>query len=516
MVARTIKCKSFGPFVLLLPLFSGCVIGPVFKDPVVDTPKSYRTQVMPTGAVPKKVMPEKAVKDLNRWKLAADPEAMSLSTAKMPAADLLTEPLREDTLPDQAAVSDLKWWELFEDPLLYSLVKTALENNRDLKIAVSRIEQARATVGFTQADQYPRIDVDAGVVKGNFSGGSRSKDTNSTAYLAAPLNWEIDFWGKFKRSTEAAQAELLASEYGLRTVQLTLVSDVVSNYYQLLDFHRRLNISKNTLWSRTKSLRIIQQRFDKGIISELDVNQSEIQKEIAAAAIPLYERTISKTENSLSILLGRLPRAIKTRKYLSGKVQPPEIPVGLPSDILERRPDVVRAKYILKAQTENIGVAEALRFPAISLTASLGVASTELGSMNIDGGVWSVGGRLLGPLFDFNKNKRRVEIQEQKTQQSLYQYENTVLTAFREVEDALVEITTYRKELAAVSRQQKAAKNANRLSKERYDKGVSSYLEVLDTERTLFSSELQQSELQQRYVNAYVNLYKSLGGGWVM
>ena len=516
MVLHTIKCKSFSPFFLLLPLFSGCAVGPVFKDPVVDTPKSYRTQVMPAGAVPKKVMPEKAVTDLDRWKLAADPEALSLSTEMMPADDLLAEPLREETLPEQAAASDLKWWELFEDPLLYSLVKTALDNNRDLKIAVSRIEQARAKVGFTQADQYPRIDVDAGVVKGNFSGGSRSNDTNSTAYLAAPLNWEIDFWGKFKRSTEAAQAELLASEYGLRTVQLTLISDVVSNYYQLLDFHRRLNISNNTLKSRSESLKIIQQRFDKGIIPELDVNQAEIQKEIAAAAIPLYERTISKAENNLSILLGRLPGAIKTRKHLSGKVQPPEIPVGLPSDILERRPDVVRAKYILKAQTENIGVAEALRFPAISLTASLGVASTELSSMSIDGGVWSVGGRLLGPLFDFDKNKRRVEIQEQKTQQSLYQYENTVLTAFREVEDALVEITTYRKELAAISRQQKASKNANRLSKARYDKGVSSFLEVLDTERTLFSSELQQSELQQRYVNAYVNLYKSLGGGWVM
>ena len=516
MVARTINCKSFGPFVLLLPLFSGCVVGPVFKDPVVDTPKSYRTQVAPVGAVPEKAMPEKAVTDLSRWKLAADPEALSLSTGKIPAEDLLAEPLRDETLPDQASVSDLKWWKLFEDPLLYSLVKTALDNNRDLKIAVSRIEQARATVGIRQADQYPRIDVDAGVVKGNFSGGSRSKDTSSTAYLSAPLNWEIDFWGKFKRSTEAAQAELLASEYGFRTVQLTLVSDVVSNYYQLLDFHRRLNISRNTLKSRTESLRIIQQRFDKGIISELDVNQSEIQKEIAAAAIPLYERTISKVENNLSILLGRLPGAIKTPKYLSGTVQPPEIPVGLPSDILERRPDVVRAKYIVKAQTENIGVAEALRFPAISLTASLGVASTELGSMTIDGGVWSVGGRLLGPLFDFNKNKRRVEVQEQRTQQSLYEYENTVLTAFREVEDALVEINTYRKELAAISRQQKAAKNANRLSKERYDKGVSSYLEVLDTERTLFSSELQQSELQQQYVNSYVNLYKSLGGGWVM
>jgi multidrug efflux system outer membrane protein len=193
----------------------------------------------------------------------------------------------------------------------------------------------------------------------------------------------------------------------------------------------------------------------------------------------------------------------------------PDIPVGLPSAILDRRPDISQAKYLLKAQTENIGVAEALRWPAISLTGSLGVASTELGSVTIDGGVWSVGGRLLGPIIDFSKNKRRVEVQEQKTQQALFQYENVVLTAFREVEDALIEIATYRKELSAIDRQLLASRNANYLSKERYDKGVSSYLEVLDTERTLFSTDLQQSQLQQQYLNAYVSLYKALGGGWI-
>jgi multidrug efflux system outer membrane protein len=165
-------------------------------------------------------------------------------------------------------------------------VTTALENNRDLKIAVSRIEQARATVGFTRADQYPRVDGEAGAQIGNFNGGSRSPDTTSTVYLAAPLNWEIDFWGKFKRSTEAARADLMASEYGLKAVQLALIAEVAATYHQLLDFHRRLDISESTLKSRMESLKIIQQRFDKGIISELDVNQAQIQKEIAAAAIP--------------------------------------------------------------------------------------------------------------------------------------------------------------------------------------------------------------------------------------
>ncbi len=449
------------PLTIGLILLAGCAVGPDFKEPVVEAPQAYRTAVMP------------------------------VETA-----------------------DDLKWWALFDDPLLYDLVTTALENNRDLKIALSRIQQARATVGFTRADQYPRLDGEAGAQAGNVNGGARSPDTTSTIYLAAPLSWEIDFWGKFKRSTEAARADLVASEYGLKAVQLALVAEVAATYYQLLDFHRRLAISESTLESRVQSLKIIQQRFDKGIISELDVNQAQIQKEIAAAAIPLYQRSIARTENGLATLLGRLPETVRIKKNLGG-TPPPDIPVGLPSDILKRRPDILQASYLLKAQTERIGVAEALRLPAISLTGTLGIASTDLGAVTTEGGVWSIGGRLLGPIVDFGKNKQRVEIESQKTQQALYQYENAVLTAFREVEDALVGIATYRDELAAVDRQQKAAKNANDLSKERYDKGVASYLEVLDTERTLFSAELQQSDLQQQYRNAYVNLYKALGGGWV-
>ena len=460
MNKTTILSRVFTSFLLLL-LMAGCAVGPDYKKPVVATPATYRTEGLPT-----------------------------------------------------APINDLKWWALFDDPQLATLVKTALANNRDVKIAVSRIEQALATVGFTRADQYPRVDISAGASTGNYSGGSRSPDTNATIYLAAPVNWEIDFWGKFKRSTAAAQADLLASEYGLKVIQLSLISGVVTGYYQLLDFRRRLAISKETYNSRLYSLKIIRQRFDKGIIGQLDVNQSQIQKEIAAASIPLYERSVAVTENYLSILLGQLPGPIQAGQLPAAR-QAPQIPVGLPSDILENRPDIVQAKYLLEAQTERIGVATALRFPAISLTGALGVASTEIGSLTTEGGVWSVGGALLGPIIDFDKNKNRVEIEEQKTRQALYQYENTVLTAFREVEDALVEIDTFRRELTAIERQQAAAKNANELSKERYDKGVSSYLEVLDTERTLFSAELRLSELQQQYFNAFVKLYKALGGGWI-
>jgi multidrug efflux system outer membrane protein len=460
---RKLKIKSWLPFILSALLTSGCTrLGPDFEEPLVATPESYRTEAA------------------------------------------LTE-----------LADDLQWWKLFDDPYLVSLVSMALERNRDLRIAVSRIAQSRAALGFTEADEYPRLDLDGGINRGNFTGTGKSPNTDTSSYITAPLSWEIDFWGKFSRATEAARADLIASEYGLKTVQLTLVSEVVASYTQLLDFHRRLAISENTLKSRTESLYIIQQRFDKGIIPELDVNWAQIEMEIAAAAIPLYQRSIAKTENSLSILLGHLPGAIEIRGNNLEQTIPPTIPVVMPVDVLDRRPDITQAKFLLKAQSEQIGIAEALRWPSLSLTATLGVANTDIGSLNVDGDTWSLGGRLLGPIFDFDKNKNRVLIQEQITQQFLLEFENLVLTAFQEVEDALVEITTYRQELAAVGRQLVAARNANKLSRERYNQGVSSYLEVLETERRLFSTELTQSETKQLFLNSYVNLYKALGGGWV-
>jgi len=463
MNTRILKIKSWLPFMLLSLLVSGCTrLGPDFEEPLVATPESYRTEAA------------------------------------------LTE-----------LADDLQWWKLFDDQYLVSLVSMALERNRDIRIAVSRIAQSRAALGFTEADEYPRLDLDGGINRGNFTGTGKSPNTDTSSYITAPLSWEIDFWGKFSRATEASRADLIASEYGLKTVQLTLVSEVVATYIQLLDFHRRLNISKETFKSRKDSLYIIQQRFDKGIITELDVNWAQIELEIAAAAIPLYQRNIAKTENSLSILLGHLPGAIEIRGNNLEQTIPPSIPVVMPAEILDRRPDITRAKFLLKAQSEQIGIAEALRWPSVSLTATLGVANTDIGSLNVDGDTWSLGGRLLGPIFDFGKNKSRVLIQEQITQQFLLEFENLVLTAFQEVEDALVEITTYRQELAAVGRQLKAAKNANKLSRERYYQGVSSYLEVLETERRLFSAELSQSETRQLFLNSYVNLYKALGGGWV-
>lgn len=447
---------------MIVVSFTGCAVGPDFKKPVVETPDNFR---------------------------------FSDSKSK--------------------EVVNLKWWELFDDPVIYSLVVAALKDNKDLMIAASRIEEARATLGFTRADQYPRLDIEGGARAGNSLGESRTSTTDKSAFIAPVLSWEVDFWGKYRRSTEAARAELMASEYSLRTVQIGLISEVVSTYFLLLDYHQRLKISKRTLDSRLNSLDIIQKRFDKGIIPELDLNQAQIQKEIAAGAIPLYQRLIANTENALSILMGKFPGEIKTGKDLNQQTSPPNIPVGLPSNILERRPDIAEAMYLLKSQTARIGVAQALRFPSITLTGLFGVASSEISNISSDGTVWSVGGSLLGPIFDFKKNIQRVEIEKERTQQALYQYQNRVLFAFREVADALNAIQTYKRQISIVERKLKAAENAARLSKMRYDRGVTSYLEVLDTERSLFEVGLESSELKQRFYNAYVRLYKALGGGWL-
>jgi multidrug efflux system outer membrane protein len=462
MINRDMK-KPVNIITLFVIFFlTGCMVGPNFQRPVIETPDRFR-----------------------------------FSDA------------------EYEEVVNLNWWELFNDPALDSLVTTALRDNKDVRIAASRIDEARASLGFTRADLYPAFDIEAGAARGNFAGGRLSEHTDNNFFVSPVMNWEIDFWGKLRRATESARAELLATEYSMRTVQISLISEVVSVYFLLLDFNQRLEISRQTLESRIETLDIIEKRFFYGIIPEIDVNQAQIQKEEAAAAIPVFERLIAKAEHALSILLGRFPGKIKKGIDLYRQAIPPDIPVGLPSSLLERRPDIVQAEYVLKAQTEQIGIAEALRLPAISLTGSAGYASSELASVTTEGFAWSIGANLFGPIYNFNKNTLRVEIQEERTKQALLQYENTVLLAFRDVSDALTEIQTYRKQISSVEKKLVAAKNANRLAKLRYDQGVTSYLEFLETERALFSVGLELSELTQQYYNAYVGLYKSLGGGWI-
>lgn len=414
------------------------------------------------------------------------------------------------------SVVNLKWWELFRDDKLHKLIKIALENNKDVLMAAKRLEQARLYVGYTRSDMYPGINYDGGASRSRSLVGGKAVGPDNYYYFTPGLSWEIDFWGKYRRSTEAARAEMMASEYALLTTEIGLISSVASYYYQLLDYDSRLMISKNTLKSRKEALKIMEARFDKGVIPELDLNQAQIQEAIAAASIHKFERAVIATENVLCILLGNNPGTKIERSKLEDENPLPEIPVGLPSELLQRRPDILQAEQLAHAQFAEIGVAQAMRFPSISLTAMLGVASADLnGITTANNGIWSIGGGLLGPVFNFGKYKKNVDIQRQQAEEYVLNYENTVLLAFQEVEDALMEIQTYRKELDATYRQLTAAKNADYLSKRRYDGGVTSYLEVLDSERSLFNIQLSASETFQKYLQSYIKLYKALGGGWV-
>lgn len=423
------------------------------------------------------------------------------------------EQFRFDSVTVDSAVN-LKWWEIFDDPVLDSLIDIALNENKDLLIAAYRIEQARLILGISKAEALPKINVAGEISRGNFLGFKQESAINNI-YAGASLNWEIDFWGKFKRMAEASRAELLASEYGRRSLQISLISEVAHSYFTLLDFHWRLQISRKTLQSREKGLGIIQERYNKGIIPEIDLNQAQIQRAIAAASIPIYTRLIGQTENALQILLGRNPNSVNIGEDLLSQTIPPDIPNGLPSDLLLRRPDISEAEQYIIAQNAQIGVAQAHRWPAISLTGLLGVASDDLSTLTSGGLAWSAGATLLGPLFNFGQNKKRVEIERQRLQQAILDYEFTVIQSFREVEDALIGVSTLKEELIAREQHVDAALNAENLSQQRYDKGVTSYLEVLETQRSAFEAELSYSQTLQELLNGFVDLYKALGGGWI-
>lgn len=425
------------------------------------------------------------------------------------------EAFRFDTARTDTVVN-LRWWELFDDTVLDTLIRIALENNKDVMVAAARVDAARATLGFTKADQWPRFGYQVGANSGNLLAGVQSLSEVNTNYFAFPeMSWEIGFWGKYRRLNESAKASLLASEYGLRTVQISLISAVAATYFSLLDNRAKLEISKNTLNARDSSTKIIQARFDYGIVAEIDLNQSQIQRAISAAAVPVFTRSVAFNESALSILLGRYPDTIVAGSNLRDQVEPPEIPAGIPSQLLTRRPDVMRAEAEYAAQNARIGAAQAMRWPSLNITGLLGVATSDLSALTSAGLTWTATGVILGPIFNFGKNKRRVEIEIANTEAALRTYENTALQAFKEVEDALIAIQTYRQELNAQEQRVTAAVNAEYLSSERYDKGQTSYLEYLDSQRQSFDAQLSFSETRRYLLNAHVALYKALGGGWL-
>jgi multidrug efflux system outer membrane protein len=415
-----------------------------------------------------------------------------------------------------ASIANLEWWELFGDEALQNLIRTALEENKDLGVALSRIAEARSALTITRADQLPFIDVTgrAGRLKQSedLVPGSGARGDYG---LAGEVSYELDLWGQLRRATEASQADLLATEAAYRNVTISLVANVASFYLLLRDLDQRLQISVDTVATRKESLTIVEARFDKGTVPQIDVNQAEVELAIAEAAVASFEREIVLTENSLRILLGRNPGPVDRGLRLDQQVFPPAVPAGLPSELVQRRPDVVQAEEVLIAETARVGVAEALRYPSISLTGSYGTASDELEDLTGSSAeTWGIGANIFAPIFNSGALKAQAQAQRARAEAALLDYELTLQQAFREVEDALVSIRTLRVEHAARVRQVVAARNAARLSKARYDGGVVDYLEVLDSERARFNAELEESRTLQQYLNAIVELYKALGGGW--
>lgn len=412
-------------------------------------------------------------------------------------------------------IGNLVWWELFPDTQLYNLVEIALVENKFVQQAAARISEANSYVGLKKAEQWPEFNAQIGANRSSFAFGQNIGDPQNAFFIAPSMSWEIDFWGKYRHASRGARQELLASQYGQRTILLDLVSAVATNYILLMRYDEQLTIAKRTVESRQESKRIIGLRYQFGTVAEIDYNQTEIQEGIAAAAVPFYERLIAQTEHVLSVLLGHNPGYIERGNFEALGV-PPEIPPGMPSEILARRPDLMESYHLLAAQNEYIGVAVANRLPNISLNALVGFANNDIGMVfTPEGAVWQIGAELFQPIFQFGKNLRKVEIEEQRFQQQLSIYENSVIEAFREVEDALVGIDTYDRELQARIMQRDAAINASRLSRSRYDGGQTSYLEVLDSERSMFDAELVTSEVRAEYLISYFGLYKALGGGWL-
>jgi multidrug efflux system outer membrane protein len=415
----------------------------------------------------------------------------------------------------QDSLANVDWWEIFQDPVLRELIETALAENKDLLAAAWRVDEARAQLGFVRSEMYPSFGFQADATRISPSDealGLQFDDFNDFS-AGLGVSWEADLWGKFRRANESARSQLFATEWGRRALIVSLVSEVARGYFLLRDYDARLEISIRTLESRRDRTQLIQERFRGGIVSELDVHQAEIEEATAAVAVPAFERRIVQVENALRVLLGRNPGPIKRGLELVEQELPEEPPVGLPSELLQRRPDVLQTEELLHAQLARIGVAQALRWPSLSLTGFLGLRSEELSDFT-SGTTWNVGASLLAPIFEFGKNKRRVEVEKARTEQAILGYEATVLDAFREVEDALVAIRTLREEYEARTMQVDTSQKARRLSRARYDGGVTSYLEVLDIERSLFQAELDASRTLQEHLSSVVDLYAALGGGW--
>jgi outer membrane protein, multidrug efflux system len=469
------RATSMRKIILLLSflvLASGCMVGPNYQRPPVETPQAWRFE-------------DKEAKD----------------------------------------VANTAWWEQFNDPVLNDLIQTALKENKDLMIAAARIGQFVGQMETTRAPLFPQIGA------GGFAGRQRTSEVYGATQLenvrtAHPTfndfeiflnaSWEIDLWGKVRRATEAARANILSTEEARRTVILTLVTSVANSYVSLLDLDKQLGVTRRTAQSYKEAYDLFKLRFEYGIVSEVEVSQTKSQYEQALSNIPFFERLIAQQENALCVLLGRNPGPIPRGKTID-QLNLPTVPAGLPSDLLASRPDIRQAEQNLIAANANIGAAKAQYFPSISLTGLFGFTSSDLGKLFYGPAkVWSFGAPIAAPIFTGGAISGQVKSAEAIQQQTLFQYQKVIQTAFREVDDALVDQQRTREQITALTQQVESLRDYVRLGRLRYDNGYTSYLEVLYAENLLYTAELKRTEVQGLLFQALVNCYKAMGGGWVV
>jgi outer membrane protein, multidrug efflux system len=453
---------------LVAVALAGCAVGPDYTKPTVDVPQSFRFE---------------------------DEEARDLANTA--------------------------WWEQFNDPVLNELIQIALQENKDVKVAAARIEQFVGQYMTTRAALFPQIGIGATggmeriTEEGFTSFPSGTKNPNDFWEVFLNGNWELDIWGKIRRATEATRAEILSSEEGRRAVILSLVASVASTYIDLRDADMEWEISKKTAEAYKESLRIFELRFKEGFSSAVEVNMIKAEYELALSRISYYQKTIPQIENALSILLGRNPGPIPRGKTLDG-IALPIVPSGLPSDLLEQRPDIRQAEQNLIAANARIGVAKSLYYPSISLTGIFGFSSTDLSKLFTSSAqAWTWAIPVTAPIFTAGAIAGQVKGSEAFHQELLIRYQQTIQTAFREVDDSLVDQKETKDQLAAQGRQVEALKEYARLAQVRFDNGYTSYLEVLDANRSLFDAELSHAQTNATLLRSFVNLYKAMGGGWV-
>ena len=469
MKARRKPPTTVGALILAVALsISGCVVGPNYKRPATEPPDAFRGQVAP------------------------------------PAADAT------------ASFGDERWWDVFQDEQLQSLIRTALERNYDLRAAAARILEAQAQLGVTRSDQFPEVNAGVNVLGQKPSVALGFPDRNLGAVVVqGSVAWELDFWGRYRRATEAARAQLLAAEWGRRAVVTTLVSQVASAYFELRALDLELEISRRTLDSRQESLRLTRVRELGGVTSLIDVRQAEQLVYGATSEIATLERQTEQQENFISFLLGDNSARVDRGRALTEQTQPPAVPAGLPSALIERRPDLQEAEQQLVAANAQIGVAKSQYFPQIPLTAAGGFESTALSSLfNGTNFIWSAALGAVQPLFTAGRIKSQVEIAQARREEATFLYQRTIRQAFREVSDALVgyrKLREFREQLVLLL---EAARDARRLADIRYQGGATSYLEVLDADTRLFIAELGVAQARLGELSALVELYRALGGGW--